>query len=206
MPGEVIDVPPVAAPAPAAATPSPAPAPAPAGEAGAPAPAPGAPAPAPAAAEELKFNLPQLPEGVELDQASLDEFKAVIGDKDLTASQRAQKIVDLAVKREAGRLEQHKARVQGWVDEVKADKELGGDKLEQTLAVAEKAVQLGPPELEAFLKASGLGNHPAMVKWAYAIGTRLSEDGHVSPGRGGTPPAKPMEDRLFSKTATPLTA
>lgn len=142
---------------------------------------------------EVTFEM-KLPDGVELDQAAADEFKAIVSDKALTASQRAQKIVDLAVKREADRVEAFKTRVQSWIDEVKADKEIGGDKLDETLAVAKKAIDLGPPGLKEYLDASGLGNHPVMVRWAYTIGKALSEDGFVrGDGRGDAKSGDPSE-------------
>jgi hypothetical protein len=142
----------------------------------------------------------KLPEGIELDQASLDNFKALVNDKALTPAQRAQKVVDLAVKREADRLEMHTQRVAAWADEVKADKDLGGDKLEETLSVARKAIDLGTPELKEFLNTSGLGNHPAVVRWAYAVGKALSED-HFVPGNGGNPPSSDHASRLYGNKA-----
>lgn len=149
---------------------------------------------------DVTFEL-KLPGGVELDQASADEFKAIVGDKALTASERAQKIVDLAVKRETARVEAHKARVAEWAESVRNDKELGGDKLDQTLAVARKAVDLGPPELKTFLEASGLGNHPAVVKWAYTIGKALSDDRFVA-GRPAANAAGDRASRMYPTTAT----
>lgn len=146
----------------------------------------------------VTFEL-KLPNGVELDQAAADEFKAIVGDKALTESQRAQKIVDLAVKREAGRIEAHQARINEWAESVKTDPELGGDKLPETLAVARKAVDLGPPELKEFLNASGLGNHPAVVRWAYTVGKALSEDRFV---RGQAPQARGSAESLLYPTST----
>jgi hypothetical protein len=127
------------------------------------------------------------PEGVELDKTSVDEFTAIAKELKLPKD-AAQKVVDLAVKREAGRLEAHKTMVGEWAETVKADKELGGDKLDQTLATAKKAIDLGPPELKEMLNTTGLGNHPAVVKWAYTIGKALSEDRFVS-GKAGEKPA-----------------
>lgn len=146
---------------------------------------------------DVKFDL-KLPNGVELDEATQTEFKGILSDKELSASARAQKIVDLAIKREVGRVEAHEARVAGWVAEVKADKELGGDKLEATLATAKQALTLGPPELSDFLAASGLGNHPAMIRWAHAVGKALSEDTF----KAGRPPVptSSRESRLYPTT------
>lgn len=134
------------------------------------------------------------PEGIELDKVSTDEFVAIAKELKLPKD-AAQKVVDLAVKREVANREAHKTMVSGWADEVKADKDIGGDKLEASMAIAKKAIDLGPPELKELLNNSGLGNHPAVVKWAHTIGKALSEDRFVS-GKAGEAPAT-TASRLF---------
>jgi hypothetical protein len=133
--------------------------------------------------EKYEFTVP---EGMVLDEAKAAEFTEIA--KELKLSQEsADKIVGLYAKSEQARVEAHKATVDGWKAEVKADKEIGGDKLAQTIATANKAVDLGPPELKAFLKESGLGNHPLFIKWAYGIGKAMTSDDIV---RGGSAPAE----------------
>jgi hypothetical protein len=109
--------------------------------------------------------------------------------------------VDLAVEAEKANVEGHATLVKGWADEVKTDKDIGGDKLAENLGVAKKALDLGPPELKALLNESGLGNHPAVVKWAIAVGKALSEDKFVPATGGAAQGAQPMENRLYGKTA-----
>lgn len=123
--------------------------------------------------EEFKV---EVPEGIQLEAAGLDELKAIVSDATLTPSARAQKLVDFAAK---SNVEAHKQRVKGWADETRADPEIGGAKLDETLAVARKTMSLAPPEMKEILRASGLGNHPVFVKWAYAVGKKLSEDSFV---------------------------
>jgi len=154
------------------------------------------------ATQEVVYEF-KTPDGIELDKASVDEFKAIAKDLKLPAD-AAQKVVDLAVKREAANREAHKTMVKGWAEEVQNDKELGGDKLDQTLATCAKAINLGPPELKELLNNSGLGNHPAVVKWAFAIGKALSEDRFVAAQGGQTKPQGGAENRLYDKT--PATA
>ncbi len=91
--------------------------------------------------------------------------------------------------------------IDGWVEEAKADPDIGGEKLEETLAYARKAIDLGPPELRSLLGhpskgGTGLGNHKAIIKWAAAIGRKLSPDAKVVTGSTVTPPAKTAEERL----------
>lgn len=123
---------------------------------------------------EVKYDF-KLPDGVEPDQKSLDEFTKVAKELKLSP-ESAQKLVDLRSAAVQAAKDQHIATVAGWADEVKADKELGGDKLPESLAIAKKAIDLGPPELKALLEESGLGNHPAVFRWAHSVGKALSED------------------------------
>jgi len=127
---------------------------------------------------EIEYTF-DVPEGMEFKAEQIDEFKSVAKELKLPAD-GAKKLLDLVVKREQARVEQHQQMVSEWADAVKADKELGGDKLANTLSIAKKAVALGPPELKEVLNASGLANHPAIVRWAFSIGQALSEDTHVS--------------------------
>lgn len=148
--------------------------------------------------EEVKYDF-KAPDGMELNPDQLGEFTALAKELKLPAEQ-AQKIVDLATKAEQARMEAHSKLITGWADEVKADKEIGGDKLQENLAVAKKALDLGPPELKGLLNESGLGNHPAVVKWAIAVGKALSEDKFVPAGQAA--PAKgDVASRLYGKPA-----
>ena len=90
----------------------------------------------------------------------------------------------------------HVTLVQSWADAVKADKVLGGDNLTASSVIARKAIDLGPPELKALLNSTGLGNHPAVFKWAHAVGKALSEDSFHT-GRDDTGPAGTIASRLY---------
>jgi hypothetical protein len=154
--------------------------------------------------EEVKAEAPAeytftAPEGVELDAEQTAQFTAIAKELKLPA-EAAQKIVDLATKAEVARVAAFTATVQGWAAEVKADPVLGGDKLEASLAVAKRAIDLGPPELKTLLQTTGLGNHPAVVKWAHTVGKALSPDKFV---QGGSAPAgnKSAEHVLYPNNA-----
>lgn len=150
-------------------------------------------------AAEVDYSF-EVPEGLEIDQPSMDEFKGVAKELGLT-KEGAAKLSALAVKREQARVEQHQKLVASWADEVKADKELGGDKLSANLAIAKKAIDLGPPELKALLDSSGLGNHPAVVRWALAVGKALSEDRFVTGKAPADTRAGDAASRLYPTTA-----
>ncbi len=129
------------------------------------------------------------PEGVTLDQSQVDKFTAIAKELKLPAD-KAQAVVDLAVQAEVQRAEAFEAQKAAWADEIASDKELGGDKLPETLATANKVYGLLPAEeatsFKAMLNASGYGNHPSMVRLLHAVGKALSEDKFVP---GGSAPA-----------------
>jgi hypothetical protein len=147
-----------------------------------------------ASSEEFKV---EVPEGIQLESAGLDELKAIVNDAALTPSARAQKLVDFAAK---SNIEAHKQRVAGWAEETRNDPEVGGAKLNDTLAIARKTVALAPPEMKEVLEKSGLGNHPAFIKWAYAVGKKLSEDSFVPSGGASKAVPKDMANTLYGQT------
>ncbi|MFP2712383.1 peptidase [Escherichia coli] len=123
-------------------------------------------------------------EGVELDTEALKDFEPVARELNLT-NEQAQKLVDAYPKILAG-VQQRQAdawqkQTEGWAESVKADKEIGGDKLESNLSAAQRALdQFGNPELKEYLNVTGMGNHPELVKAFVKIGKAMSEDGMVS--------------------------
>lgn len=86
-----------------------------------------------------------------------------------------------------------------WADQVRADKDIGGTKLEETLAVAAKARDaFGGPELTALLNKTGLGNHPALIKAFAKAGQAISADRFVD-GRGATSDTRTAAEKLYGK-------
>lgn len=135
-----------------------------------------------------------MPDGVELDSVAADEFKAIA--KELKLDQAsAQKVADIGAKMAQRQAESHTKLVETWVEQVKADKEFGGDKLQENLAVAKKALDtFGTPELRDVLNSTGLGNHPEVIRAFYKAGKAISEDRFIpgSPKGAESDPAKKM--------------
>ncbi|MEW7947494.1 peptidase [Enterobacter hormaechei] len=128
-------------------------------------------------------------EGVELDTEALKDFEPVARDLNLT-NEQAQKLVDAYPKILAGvqqrQAEAWQAQTEQWAADVKADKEIGGDKLTANLSAAQRALDLfGTPELKTYLNDTGLGNHPDLVKAFVKIGKAMSEDGMVDGSNQG---------------------
>ncbi|HDH0766789.1 TPA: peptidase [Klebsiella pneumoniae] len=125
-------------------------------------------------------------EGVELDTEALKDFEPVARDLNLT-NEQAQKLVDAYPKILAGvqqrQAEAWQAQTEEWAATVKADKEIGGDKLTANLGVAQRALDtFGTPELKEYLNGTGLGNHPELVKAFIKVGKAMSEDKVVTGG------------------------
>jgi hypothetical protein len=136
----------------------------------------------------------KMPEGVELDQAAASEFTAIA--KELKLDQAAaQKLADVGAKMVQRQAEAHAKLVESWVEQVKTDKDIGGDKLAENLGVARKALEaFGTPELRDVLNATGLGNHPEVIRAFYKVGKAISEDRFVggAPKGGTDDPAKKL--------------
>ena len=74
-----------------------------------------------------------------------------------------------------------------WSESSRTDKEFGGDKLNENLAVAQKAMNaFGTPELRAVLNKTGLGNHPELIRAFVRAGKAISEDTFVPGGKTTT--------------------
>ncbi|MBD9985669.1 peptidase [Citrobacter portucalensis] len=138
------------------------------------------------APEKYEF---QAGEGVELDTEALKDFEPVARELNLT-NEQAQKLVDAYPKILAGmqqrQAEAWQAQTEQWAADVKADKEIGGDKLTANLSAAQRALeQFGDQELKEYLDTTGLGNHPALVKAFVKVGKAMSEDGMVTGKESG---------------------
>ncbi|HBR0921556.1 TPA: peptidase [Klebsiella quasipneumoniae subsp. quasipneumoniae] len=138
------------------------------------------------APEKYEF---QAGEGVELDAEALKDFEPVARELNLT-NEQAQKLVDAYPKILAGvqqrQTEAWQVQTEQWAADVKADKEVGGDKLTANLSAAQRALdQFGTPELREYLDGTGLGNHPELVKAFIKVGKAMSEDGVITGKESG---------------------
>ncbi|HBC0624424.1 TPA: peptidase [Serratia marcescens] len=136
----------------------------------------------PAAPEKYEFTPP---EGQELDANALAVFEPIAKELGLSQEQ-AQKLVDIYPQIQQQQAEVWSKQVADWGEQVKADKEIGGDKFNASVGAAQRALdQFGNPELREYLNASGLGNHPALVRFCAKVGKAMAEDTFVVPGQGG---------------------
>lgn len=141
------------------------------------------------------------PEGQQFDPEVIKEFAEVA--KDLNLSQEAaQKMLDKMAPTVAQRQVQQLEALRGqWAEQSTADKEFGGDKLQENLGVARKALDtFGSTELKSLLNESGLGNHPEFIRLLYRAGKAISEDSFVggAPAGGSKPKATSNADYASS--------
>lgn len=156
-----------------------------------------------AAPEKYEFTMP---EGYEVDDAAMEQITPVLRDLGLTQEQ-AQKLADFhfgQLERLAAAQEQARAEMQRvWIDELKADKEIGGTELKSNLATAGRLLlRYGSADLDTLLKESGLDKHPAVVRFLVKAGRELAEDRWADGGKRG-PTVRTAGDvarQLFDKT------
>lgn len=141
-------------------------------------------------------------DGREYDPSVIDAFSEVAKELNLTqdgANKMLSKMAPLIAERQAQQIEQVQSR---WTDESKADKEFGGDKLDENLKIAKGALEkFGSPELSKLLKETGAGNNPEIIRLLYRVGKATGED-VVVPGAQGAPAgnAKSAASILYDKS------
>lgn len=125
-----------------------------------------------------------LPEGVEVDAETLSEARTLLGDMKLPQEQ-AQRLVDFY----AGKIRRF-GEVQAeswmklnekWVGDFKTDREIGGDRIQETVAAATRAMdRFGTPGLREALIMTGAGNHPEVIRFVARVGRATAEDRFVA--------------------------
>lgn len=141
------------------------------------------------------------PEGQAFDAQVIAKFSETAKELNLT-QEAAQKMLDSmgSVVRDR-QMEQVEAIRNEWTESSKSDKEFGGEKLNENLAVAKKALDsFGTPELRTLLNESGLGNNPEVIRFMFRAGKAISEDKYV----GGSAGAKQSGPKGFNDMASSL--
>jgi protein-disulfide isomerase-like protein with CxxC motif len=95
---------------------------------------------------------------------------------------KAQALYDAHAKTLSQREQEARA---GWLQQAQNDPEIGGTKLQESVAVAQKAMQrFASPGFVQFLQQTGLDSHPEMVRVFRAVGLAISPDAKLV---GGAP-------------------
>lgn len=158
------------------------------------------------------------PEGVEMTddlKAALDGFSETAKELGLTQAQY-QKLVEYDFNRSQQTADKAvdgwNQRVQRWRDGVTLDKEIGGEKLAETMETVETVMkQFGDAELRSLLRSPSsdnpeglaVGNHPAVVRFLNRVGKAIADpnllQGDAAPQTEGT--LKRMYPSMFDKSA-----
>ncbi len=133
--------------------------------------------------QQIKYDF-KMPEGVTANQEAIDSLTPIM--QRLGISQEdAQEIVSVqaniaAQANKAHQEAQVKTR-ESWIKNITADPELGGDKLEQTIQVANEGLNRVPfPGVKALLQQTGLGDHPDMIRLFHWVEGKLGDDTFVA--------------------------
>ena len=137
------------------------------------------------APEKYEFNDKVADAPEVLDPEVLTAFGEVAKELDLP-QEAAQKVLDKVAPvmqaRQAAVVEQVKL---DWANESQADKEFGGESLNDNLEIAKSSLNaFGTDALKSLLQESGLGNHPEVIRFMYRAGKAISEDSYVGNSDG----------------------
>lgn len=157
-----------------------------------------------AAPEPIVYQAFNLPENFERDEEGMKSFTDVLQEARLS-QEAGQKFIDLFVK-EAEKMQQRaydgfKQTVETWGKETEADPEIGGNRLQTALRQAGSVIeQFGTPELREIFNLTGVGNHPAMVRFLSKVGAFIAE-GSPLPATKPPAPAKSRAERRYKASA-----
>lgn len=151
------------------------------------------------AEQAIEYKDFTLPEGLEADKESLDAFKNAAKELKLTQEQ-AQKFVDmqtsLTQKAAKAQTEAWQNMRKEWADAAKGDKEVGGEAFKGNIAVAKRALdKYATKEFREAIEATGMGDHPELIRFLYRVGKTLKEDQIITKGNepaGGVSHAKTL--------------
>lgn len=150
--------------------------------------------------KEVKYDL-KLPEGSQLGADAVEKISSFAKEKGLS-NEQAQAILeheDEAVSSFAEyQKQQYEQTRNAWVEEVKNNKEYGGEKLNESLAHAKRVLEKYDPTgaLRKALNDTGYGDFPPLVEFFVKLGRSSSEDKLVTSGTQGTG-NKSIEDIFY---------
>lgn len=158
-------------------------------------------------ATPVEYDL-KLPENSPLTTEDLAALSKEAKDKGLTKEQAEARLKtenDVAV-RTATRVQQNqeaavKAEQSKWIDMVKADPEIGGDKFKETAVLASRAYnKLASPAMKEIVNKAGFGNHPEFVRMMAKAGRMMAEDTVIAGRSGGVTAEKSTAAAMYGAT------
>ena len=131
-----------------------------------------------------KYEL-KLPDGSLLDTQAVEKIAAYAKGRGLS-NEEAQAYLERQDEAVESYVESqktsHEARAKAWVEELKTDKDFGGEAFGKNAELSKRVVdRFFPPEFKKALDESGMGNYPPLVKGFAAVGRAMSDDQLVIP-------------------------
>lgn len=147
----------------------------------------------PVTAENIK-----LPEGFEVDEATMKPFLELINDQSLSRADFAQKLIDLQTQSlktaDEARSKAWGDMVAAWQDEVRNDPEVGGAKFQSSIAAGNKVInQFGDATLRELCATTGIGNNVSFIRFLNRVAARVLEPGVVSGAPAASAPKSQAE-------------
>lgn len=131
-----------------------------------------------------------------LEDSVVTEIATLAKEKGLTQEQ-AKVLLEREDKAARARIDEHNKLVDSWKSAVSVDKEIGGEKYNESVEHAKRVVQkYGSDAFKQALDQSGLGNHPELVRFVSRIGRAMADDSLVKASSSGKP-ARSIEDILY---------
>lgn len=143
-------------------------------------------APAPAQTQQTDAWALSLPEGMQLNQGFASKYSECAQALGMNAEQASQLIGRMQPVLDAMEQDTVAEMRSEWAKQSQNDPEFGGEKLNENLAIAKRGLSAfdNKGELLALLEETGLGNHPAVIRFLYRAGQGVSEDGIVNGAAG----------------------
>lgn len=146
-----------------------------------------------------KYEL-KLPDQSPVDPKRLESIAAEAKAGKMTQEQ-AQALVDREHTMMSDLVESHHARVDGWMKESIADKEIGGPEINRNIELASRLVDtFGSPLLKKQLEDTGMGQHPELLRLLVRMGKAYGEDRLVTGAKGAPVQPKSAADLLFGES------
>lgn len=153
-------------------------------------------------AAEIKIDIP---EGATIDEELLAKFKDIAKTKGLS-SEAASALVAFDLERRAEEAKAGEKLIADqnakWVQEIKADKDIGGANFDANL-LASKGFLRRTPEGVAFAAAIAqdhLDSYPPLFKFIASLAKANKEDSSGVGGGGGRAPAAPSQEEILRQT------
>lgn len=131
------------------------------------------------------------PEGLELSEADRETLGGIAAKHGLSKEAMTDLLGEYATRVKSAQDAAAQAYLETnkkWQEEVRADPEIGGDKLDgvlKTIGAVMNDPAITAPGFKEALNLTGAGNNPAIIKTFYKMAQKITEGGHV----GGSPPA-----------------